>query len=62
MPVEETEEQKRDKEKVAIKEQIETFKEKIIAYEAKRDLAIEERNRQDSEEDRKKTLDLMDKG
>ena len=47
---------------MVLKEQIEVFKEKIIAYEAKRELCIEERLRQDPEEERKKTLDLLDKG
>lgn len=61
IPVIETEEQKKEKEKQALRTQIDAFKTKIAAYEAKRDLCIQERNRQDTEESRKKVLDLMDK-
>ena len=58
----ETEEQKRAKEIVIVKEQLEQMKTKIDQYSAKLKLCIDEKNRQDPEEKRKKTLDLVEKG
>jgi len=59
--VEETEEVKKEKEIQAVKDQIETMKAKIEQYSGKVKLCIEERDRQDGEEARKKHIDLQEK-
>jgi|TARA_B110001450_G_scaffold249163_1_gene266209 hypothetical protein len=60
--VEETEEQKLEKEKLAIKEKIEGLKAKIEQYQGKCKLCQDEKEVQDREELRKKTTDLVEKG
>jgi hypothetical protein len=37
------------------------LKQKVVAYEAKKELAVLEFDKQDAEEERKKTTDLVDK-
>jgi hypothetical protein len=61
VPVLETEEQKKQKEIVVVKQQIDASKQKCAQYEEKLQLCISEKERQDGEEKRKKTTDLVEK-